>query len=238
MLVPSPQTPRTLWFAEARRMLVLAWPLVLAQIAQVGFHTTDVVMLGWVGPDELAGISLAMALLHPLLVGGFGVVSATAPMVSQALGAGQLKSVRRTVRQGLWVAVVMSALIIPVLMASELYLPLLGQPPEAARLASAYLDYGALAVAPALGYMVFRLFISAKGNTKAVLVITAFALVVNGVLNYALIFGAFGFPELGIVGVAFATTASNLLMLVMGAVYCGVPSQIQASLRSDQVLQA
>ena len=219
-MYPKPTVPtRALWIAEARTMLSLAWPLVLSQLAQVAFQTTDVIMLGWVGPDQLAGMSLATALMHPLLVGGFGLVSAAAPMVSQALGAGELKSVRRTVRQGLWVALLVSALIVPVLVLSEHIFPLLAQPPEAAHLAALYLDFAAFSTIPALSYMVFRLFISAKGNTKAVLAITVFALVLNGVLNYLLIFGAFGFPELGIVGAAIATTASNTLMLLLGAAY-------------------
>lgn len=210
---------RSLWMAEARQTLALAWPLVFSQIAQIAFFTTDVVMMGWLGPNSLAGISLATALLSPLLVGGFGVVMAAAPMVSQALGAGELKSVRRTVRQGLWVAVLLSVLIMPVLIFAEHIFPLLNQPAAVAGLAARYLDFAALSVLPALGFMVVRLFISAKGNTGAILVIVLVALLVNGGLAFTLIFGAFGLPALGIVGAGIATAIANWLMFALGSVY-------------------
>ncbi len=210
---------RGLWLAEMRASLMLAWPLVLSQIAQASFFTTDVVLLGWVGPQSLAGISLAMAMMQPLLIGGFGVVTAAAPMVSQALGAGEVKSVRRTVRQSLWVAIFISVLVIPVLILAEHILPLLGQPPEISDLAARYLDYAAVSVLPALAFMVLRLFISAKGNTGAVLAIVIVAVSVNGVLAYALIFGAFGLPALGIVGAGIAASAANTMMFILGAAY-------------------
>jgi len=200
-------------------MLVLAWPLVFSQLAQAAFFTTDVVLMGWLGARSLAGMSLAMALLSPLLVGGFGVLMATAPMVAQAIGARQIKSVRRTVRQGLWVAIALSAVIVPILIGAEHIFPLLGQPAEAADLAALYLDFGAYSVPPALGFMVFRLFISAKGNTGAVLAIVVVAVVVNGFLAYGLIFGAAGLPALGIVGAGIATSIANWLMLGLGAAY-------------------
>jgi MATE family multidrug resistance protein len=210
---------RSPWIEEARQMLALAWPLILSQLAQAAFFTTDVVLMGWVGPDALAGISLAMALMSPLLVGGFGVVMATAPMISQALGAGEIKSVRRTVRQGLWVAIALSAVIMPVLIGAEYVFPLLGQPPEAAALAALYLDFASLSLLPALAFMVFRLFISSKGNTRAVLAIVTVAVIVNGLLAYALIFGQFGLPALGIAGAGIATAIANWLMLALGAAY-------------------
>lgn len=210
---------RALWRREARATLVLAWPLVLSQIAQIAFFTTDVVMMGWVGPEALAGIALATALLSPAMVGGFGVLTATAPMVAQALGAGDVKSVRRTVRQGLWAALILTVLVMPVLIGAEHIFPLLDQPPEAAELAARYLDFASLSVLPALAFMVFRLFISAKGNTGAILVIVVIALAVNAGLAYILIFGVFGLPALGIVGAAIATSIANWLMLALGVIY-------------------
>ncbi len=200
-------------------MLALAWPLVLSQLAQAAFFTTDVVLMGWLGPQSLAGISLGTALLSPLLVGGFGVVMATAPMISQAIGARETKSVRRTVRQGLWVAIMLSMVILPVLVFAEHIFPFASQPAEISELAAAYLDFAALSVPPALGFMVLRLFISAKGKTSAVLAIVLAAVVVNGLLAYGLIFGAAGLPALGIVGAGIATAIANWLMFGLGAAY-------------------
>lgn len=213
---------RILWLTEFGAMASLAWPLVLAQLAQAAFFTTDVVLMGWRGPQSLAGMTLGMALLSPLIVGGFGVVTATAPMVSQAIGARELKSVRRTVRQGLWVSILLSAAIIPILIAAEHIFPLVNQPVEIAGLASIYLDFAAWSVPPALAFLVLRIFISAKGNTSAVLAIVSVCVIINGLLAYALIFGAAGFPELGIIGAGIATSVANWLMLGLGIAYAAL----------------
>ncbi len=219
--MPSKSYPahRSLWIEEAGAMLSLAWPLILSQVAQIAFFTTDIIMMGWLGPDSLAGISLATALLNPFLIGGFGVVSATAPMVSQALGAREFKSVRRTVRQGLWVALLVAGLIIPIAVSAEWIFLLLGQPEKPSALAASYLDIASISAIPALSYMVLRLFISSKGKTGAILAITLISVALNVVFNYVLIFGKCGFPAMGIVGAALATMITNWLMLFMGMVY-------------------
>ena len=78
---------RLTWAGEARAMFVLAWPLVVAQLAQNALFTTDVIMMGWLGPQYLAAGTLATAFFTPFLLLGGGIVSAVAPMVAQALGA-------------------------------------------------------------------------------------------------------------------------------------------------------
>ena len=74
------------WTAELRAMFELAWPLVIAQLAQNALHTTDVILLGWLGSNYLAAGTLGTTFMMPFLVGGVGVVGAVAPLVAQARG--------------------------------------------------------------------------------------------------------------------------------------------------------
>lgn len=207
------------WRHEAGATLVLAWPLVLAQIAQISFFTTDVVMMGWLGPEFLAGGLLATALMHPTVIGGFGVTSAAAPMVAQAIGGRDLKSIRRTVRQGFWIALLLSAGIMPLLYAGGAIFGLLGQQQVAIAGASEYLVYAAWSVPGALLFNVLRSFISAKGNTGVVLAITAIAVALNACINYVLMFGHFGFPRLELAGAGIATAITNTLMFLAALIY-------------------
>src|SRR5689334_9151295 len=87
-------TPRLLR-AEALALLRLAAPLAAAQLAQMAINTTDVLLLGWLGPESLAAASLGLALFYFLFLAGLGVVSGTAPLFAQAIGAGRPRRVRR-----------------------------------------------------------------------------------------------------------------------------------------------
>src|SRR5689334_6077759 len=98
---------RSAWSAEIRSTLALAWPLVLTNLAQTGMTTTDVVLIGRLGPDALAAAALGTNLYFAILITAIGIVSATAPMIARELGGKphSVRDVRRTFRQGLWSAV-------------------------------------------------------------------------------------------------------------------------------------
>jgi MATE family, multidrug efflux pump len=202
------------WRAEFRATFKLAWPLILAQLAQISLYTTDVIVMGWLGVRELAAGTLATALLHPLLVGGFGVVTATAAVIAQAVGARDPRSVRRTVRQGFWMAAILTAIIIPILLNSTPILTAMGQDPETVALTSTYLKFAAWSVPGNLLFIVLRSLMSARGNTGTVLVITLVAVLANIFANYALVFGNFGFPRLELAGAAIATTIVSVIMFL------------------------
>src|SRR5690349_3028672 len=102
------------WGAELRASFALAWPLIVAQLAQNLLFTTDVVLMGWLGPKYLAAGTLAGAFLVPFQLSGIGIVGAVAPLVAQARGRGDTKAVRRIVRQGFWVAILVATLLVPI----------------------------------------------------------------------------------------------------------------------------
>lgn len=211
----SPQTGADIsWQDESRATLKLAWPLVLTQLAQISLQTTDVVMMGWLGRDHLAAGSLATALFHPLLLFGIGALTAVAPMVAQAIGAKDEASVRRTARQGIWISLIISVLLMVILYEGETILLLLGNNPDNASLAQTYLNYAAIGLFPSLGFIALRGLITAHSETKIVLVVTIASFFVNLAGNYVLMFGKFGFPRLELAGAGIATSLVQIFVFV------------------------
>lgn len=194
-------------------MFTLAWPLVIAQLAQNAIFTTDVIMMGWLGPEYLAAGTLATAFFTPFLLLGGGVVSAVAPLVAQALGGRQIKNVRRTVRQGLWAAILVAALLLPLIWQIKPILIALGQNPALAARSEEYMLIAVFALFPGLGIFAMRSFLSALGATRVILIVTVIGVTFNALCNYVVIFGNWGFPRLELRGAAMTTVLVNLLML-------------------------
>ncbi|WP_248304997.1 MATE family efflux transporter [Devosia sp. FKR38] len=200
------------WMEELRATLTLAWPLVIAQLAQNALTTTDVIMTGWLGPQYLAAGTLASTFLMPFLVLGFGIVGAVAPLVAQARGARDIKAVRRVVRQGLWASIAIATALLPLLWQVRPIFAALGQNPETSVMAEGYVHVAVWMFYPALAMVALRSLLSAFDSTRIILVITVLGVVFNAAVNYVLIFGHFGFPRLELRGSAIATVLTNLLM--------------------------
>ncbi len=202
------------WLREAGATAALAWPLVAAALSTMAISATDVVMMGWLGPEKLAAGALGHSVLFPLLTLGYGLATATAPMIAQALGARRFRDVRRTARQGLWLTIAVSALLVPVLLEGAALLALLGQGPEIARLGESYLDTAAFSLPPAIGFVVLRCFAAAHGETRAVFAITVAAILFNAAANWLLMFGNLGLPRLELTGAGIATTLTHSAMFL------------------------
>lgn len=207
------------WQQELRATLRLAWPLIIAQLAQMALFTTDVVMMGWLGPEYLAAGMLATAYLHPFMLLGFGILSAVSPLVAQAMGRRDFRNIRRATRQGFWVALAVSALLIPALWPVRTWFGLLGQTPEMTALAESYLHTGLWILIPSLLFTVLRCFLSSHSDTRVILWITLVGIAFNAAANYALIFGHWGFPRLELRGSALSTLSVNILMLALTLAY-------------------
>ncbi|SFT61916.1 MATE family efflux transporter [Sedimentitalea nanhaiensis] len=202
-----------------RAILVLGLPLIGGHLAQFAIGLTDTVMLGWYGVAELAAVTLASSYFFVLFILGAGFALAVMPMVAAAHASGDSTSVRRITRMGLWLSLVYGVLAMPFMIWAGQILQVLGQSEEVSVLAASYLRLAGWGVFPALLVMVLKSYLAALERTQVVLWITLLAALTNGLMNYALIFGNWGAPELGIVGAAIASVMTQLVSLVAVVAY-------------------
>ncbi len=207
--------------AHARAILALGLPLIGSHLAQMALHVTDTVLLGWYGVNELAAVVLATSTFFVIFILGSGFAQAVMPLVASALGQGDETQVRRDTRMGLWLSIGFGLLTYPVFWGSESLLLALGQKPEVARLGQDFLRIGGLGMIPALLVMALKSYLAALERTQVVLWVTLAAVGVNLALAYALIFGHWGAPELGVKGAAIASLVVQVLTFAVLALYAG-----------------
>lgn len=197
---------------EARAMLVLALPLAATQLAQIAINTTDVVMVGWLGPDALAAVALGSGVNFVPLMFLIGVAVAVSPLVSQARGAHThfLRDARRSVRQGLWAVALLGLPCSFALWHTEAILRAAGQEPAVSAEAAAYARALVPGLIPAGWFVVLRSFVSAMERPRSALVVMVGAFFLNVFVNWLLIFGNLGLPRLGVVGAGVASSISNV----------------------------
>lgn len=201
---------------EIIAMLRLAWPIILTNMAQTAMTATDVMMLGWHGADSLAAGALGVNFYYAFMISGLGVVFAVAPMLAKEIGENRfaVRELRRTVRQGLWIAALLVVPLWIILLNTEKILLAMGQQPHLAKLAGRYMTTLQWGLLPFYAYIVLRSFISALERPGWALVVGLFAVAFNALANYALIFGNFGMPAMGVSGSGLATSLSSLFMFL------------------------
>ena len=204
---------------HVRETLALGLPLAGSSLAQMALHVTDTVMLGWYGVVPLAAVVLGASSFFIVFVLGSGFAKAVMPMVAAALGRGDETQVRRDTRMGLWLSIAYGVAVLPVFWWSGPILLALGQDPEVSGIAQDYMRIVGFGMVAALCVTVLQSYLSALGRTQVVLWVTLAAVGLNIAVNWALIFGNWGFPELGARGAAVATISTQVLALVVLGLY-------------------
>lgn len=200
---------------------VLGVPLILSNLAQFAITITDTVMLGWYDVTALAAVTIAGTLFFVIFIVGAGFALAVTPLVAAAAEEGDDVQVRRVTRMGLWLSILYGlAVTIPVFWAEDILIAI-GQDPDVAHLAGLYLQIVIWQMIPALIVMTLKAFLAAMEHTGVILWATIGTAILNGVINYALIFGNWGAPELGIRGAAIASLVVNLMTLFILVAYIG-----------------
>ena len=208
--------------AHARAVTTLGLPLVGGHLAQIAIGVTDTFMLGWYGVDALAAVTLASSYFFVLFLMGAGFAFAVMPMVATFDAEDDEISIRRVTRMGLWLSLAYAVVIMPFMIWSEALLLLMGQTETVAADAQNYLRIAGYGMFPWLVALVVKSYLAALERTQVVFWIAVLATLCNGLINYALIFGNWGAPELGIAGAAtasFVTQAIGMVGIVAYALY-------------------
>ena len=210
-------TPLT---TEVRATLSLAWPLILANLTMALIQATDVLLMGRLGARPLAASALGINLNFALSLICLGLVTASSPMIATALGrrSNNLRDVRRTFRQSLWLIATVTPPVWLILWFAEPIIVGLGQDPGLAKGAATFLRGFMWSMLPFLAFQAMRNFVSALERPGWVLVISLAGIVLNAALGWAMIFGHLGFPAMGLFGGGLASSIVWTLLMVALAI--------------------
>lgn len=187
-------------------MLKMIVPILITQVAIYLVSFFDILMSSRYGTTDLAGVSIGSSIWMPVYTGLSGILLAITPIVSQLIGAKKERDAKKAVQQGLYVALLLAAIIFIFLFVGIDWI--LGKMTlEAAvySVAKAYIQSMCAGLIPLFLFFVLRCFIDALGKTRVTMMITLLATPINILLNTIFIFGKFGIPAFGGVGAGVAT---------------------------------
>ncbi|HUQ13140.1 MAG TPA: MATE family efflux transporter [Novosphingobium sp.] len=200
--------------AELRATVALALPLAGANLLQMAVYAVDVVFVARLGPEALAASSLSVSLVGLLMWTMTGLVGAAAPLIAAELGRRRhaVREVRRSVRMAGWMGLAAGLLVMAVCSQGETFMLLTGQDPKVAARAGPFLAILSWCAIPSILAALLRVYVSALGRAGIATAITALALAVNCLGNYAFVFGHFGAPALGLEGSAISSVVTSFAM--------------------------
>lgn len=193
--------------------LSLGLPIVGSYLARMAIGVSDTIMVGWYGPDELASLILATSFINVLMFLGLGFGVSVMGVIAAGIARGDETEVRRATRMALWLSIFYGLLMLPLLIWSEAVLLWLGQKPILAALAQDYLRIAGIGLLLVLCQITMNSYLAALERTQVVLWVTLAGLPVNVFLNWILIFGNLGAPEMGVKGAAVASVFTQAVQL-------------------------
>lgn len=199
--------------AEFHRSIALSVPLAASQLAQSATGFVDTVMMGWMGPEALAAGGLAAAMFMTLWVTGLGLSNGVTALAAEAYGQDDPDRICRILNQGILLSILISIPAIVIFSQGEAIMRATGQTIATARLAQTYLNAILWGYFPAITFVMLRGITSSMNSPRMPMVIAIVGLGFNAIGNYILGFGKFGFPVMGLSGLAIATTATHWLMM-------------------------
>lgn len=191
----------------------LAAPVMLGMLGHTFVSFIDNIMVGQLGTAELAAVSLGNSFMFIAMSLGIGFSTALTPLIAESDAAQDFTLGKSTFKHGLFLCTVLGILLFGLVFFAKPLMYFMKQPVEVVELAIPYLDFVALSLIPLIIFQAFKQFSDGLSMTKYPMYATLVGNIVNVILNYLLIFGKFGFPEMGIVGAAYGTLISRFVML-------------------------
>ncbi|MDP5141515.1 MATE family efflux transporter [Rheinheimera baltica] len=204
---------------EARTILKLSGPIVLAQLTQTLMYFVDTVMAGRYSAVDMAAIAVASGLWFPVVMTMQGLLLALTPIVAQYYGSKQVKPVTHFTLQTMYLAMALAAMLFVLMLYVHVPIDLLNMDETLRQKSLDYLYYVSFGLFPAAGYMVLRSMFEGIGNTKASMWISFVGILVNIPANYVFIYGKLGMPALGGAGCGIATALVFLAMFIAMLIY-------------------
>ncbi|NBC58277.1 MAG: MATE family efflux transporter [Bacteroidetes bacterium] len=203
------------YLREFPKNFSLAVPIMLGQLGHVLVGLVDNIMIGRLGAEPLAAVSLGNTLVFFALFIGIGFSFAITPLVAEADGEQNFTRGRRVFQNGVIMCSINGILLFALIYFIKPVLYQLDQPAEVVKIAFPYLNIVAFSLIPLMIFQGFKQFADGLSLTKYAMYATLIANFTNIVLNYFLIYGKWIFPRLEVEGAAIATLSSRLIMLIL-----------------------
>jgi MATE family multidrug resistance protein len=204
---------------EASRLAELGWPLILSQLGMMAMGIVDVMMVGHLGDVPLASLALGHGISSAILMPLFGCIIGLDAFFSQAYGADNEEEAGHWLRHGALLLCIVGAFVMALHFLTAPILTVLGQPTELIPLAKSYAENLAFSVPALVMFGLMRRLLQGSGRVKEAMYAVVFGNIVNIIVNYLLIYGTFGAPELGAMGSAWATSFSRYVMMAVLCTY-------------------
>ncbi len=201
--------------AEWRAMIAIAWPMFIAQLALIGTGVVDTIMAGHYGATDLAAIAIGYNIWLPIYLFFVGVMLGATAIVAQDFGAGRLQAIRDSLPQSLWLSLLVGLIAAPLCYFSDPLLSLLNLDTVTRVKSLDYLQAVAFGMPAAAVFQALRCHTQGIGIMKPFAIAAVIGFCANIPLNYALIYGRLGAPELGAAGCGWATAISMWLAPVL-----------------------
>ena len=193
----------------------LAAPVIMGMLGHTFVGFVDNIMVGQLGSAALAAVSLGNSFFFVAMSLGIGFSTAITPLVAEADSENNFKKGKSAFKHGLFLCTLLSLLLYAMILLAKPLMKLMDQPEEVVVLAMPYLNIIAISLIPLIIFQGFKQFSDGLSLTKHAMYATLFANILNVGFNYLLIFGKFGFPEMGIVGAGIGTLISRVAMIVL-----------------------
>lgn len=212
------------WHYHHWQNIRLAIPIVVGALATIGIWTADVIAMGQIDSINLAAGSLATRYYQPIYFTALGVTLAVGPLVAQGIGAGNERQIRRALRQGMLIGLIMGILAAPIVLLGEPVLNFLGQDPALTAMIGGFLLWSAISLPFIFVFFVLRQYMVAHQRPTPQVVAMIIGLAANIAGNHILVNGIGPFPKMGLTGIAVSTTVVYLLICVGLLIWVGTTS--------------
>ena len=203
------------YYKEFNYNLRLSFPIIIGLLGHTIVGIVDNIMVGKLDPDNLAAVSLGNSFLFIAMSIGIGFSAAITPVVAEADSQNNSDRLRKAFSNGFLLCLFLGVFLFIAIQICKPLLKLLGQPQIVVDLAIPYLDIVAFSLIPLLMFQSLKQYSDGLSMTSYSMYATIFANLINILVNYILIFGKFGFPQLGIIGAAIGTLVSRIMMYIV-----------------------
>jgi len=206
------KTLKARFLQEIRVLFQIGIPVVIGNLLQISMSVVDTLMAGNLSARDLAAVAVGGSLFTPVIMLGGGILMGLSPIVAQHFGRRNLQLIGKSTRQALWLSLILSIPAVFMLRNTGVVLQFMQVDPEIIPLTLGYMRAISFGVPFLFLYMALRNFNEGISVTKPAMYIGFVGLLFNIAGNYTLMFGKFGFPQLGAVGTGYA---SSIVMLVL-----------------------